>query len=171
MAIEKPNVEELFGFLTDKCCLEPQHAFNIIYYLQEDMHLIPDSWELCANCKRIFDSYSEGFYFGDDENYGMHGWVINPEFLNTHICGNCEYFVMNEYEPADQQLFEYQLMRSEKFYVGFEFKTISFEYIYGEWQHWCFNEERYINTEEEVSLPIVDLTFEEAMEIIKNDNL
>jgi hypothetical protein len=40
--------------------LSERQAFQIIYYLQETMHIIPDNFERCITCGCIFDSDNEG---------------------------------------------------------------------------------------------------------------
>jgi hypothetical protein len=40
--------------------LSGQMAFRIIYYLQEVMRIIPDRFERCKTCGRIYDTWSEG---------------------------------------------------------------------------------------------------------------
>lgn len=35
-------------------------AFRIIYYLQEELHLIDNFIERCCSCNRLYDSQSEG---------------------------------------------------------------------------------------------------------------
>ena len=40
--------------------LSEQMAFSIIYYLQEVMHIIPDKYERCVTCGRLYDSENEG---------------------------------------------------------------------------------------------------------------
>lgn len=40
--------------------LSPDDAFHVIYYLQEDLHVLSDSIEMCMSCKELFDMDSEG---------------------------------------------------------------------------------------------------------------
>jgi hypothetical protein len=40
--------------------LSGQMAFRIIYYLQEIMEVIPDKFERCVSCGRIYNSEEEG---------------------------------------------------------------------------------------------------------------
>ena len=37
-----------------------EQSFSVIYVLQEAFRLIPDAFELCGVCGRIFDTNSEG---------------------------------------------------------------------------------------------------------------
>lgn len=47
--------------------LNSKKAFNVIWYLQEHLRVLPDHYEQCDNCDSLFDDYSEGFYH-DYEN-------------------------------------------------------------------------------------------------------
>lgn len=68
------DVKALFTFLQGKVpdCLilehpprlSPEEAFSVIYYLQEIMHLLPDTYERCKVCGILFDSDYDG---GSDE--------------------------------------------------------------------------------------------------------
>lgn len=73
MAKENISIEEvndLYDFLQGEVpeCLimkRPPHlseqmAFRIIYYLQEVMHILPDNYERCVTCGRLYDSFNEG---------------------------------------------------------------------------------------------------------------
>ena len=40
--------------------LSPRRAFNVIYVLQEHLHLLPDHYELCCQCHQLYDSWREG---------------------------------------------------------------------------------------------------------------
>lgn len=40
--------------------LSPQQAFDVIYILQENLHLLPDHYELCCQCHQLYDSWREG---------------------------------------------------------------------------------------------------------------
>lgn len=69
-------VEELFDFLQGDCPknikikhmpkLSEKEAFAVIYYLQEQMQLIPDIYEMCDKCFRIYDSNYEGTVVADE---------------------------------------------------------------------------------------------------------
>jgi len=61
-------------------------AFTIIWYLQEHLRIIPDNFEMCDRCLRIYDSWGEGIYLEGRKR-------IN------HVCGNC---ITN----ADDKLFD-----------------------------------------------------------------
>lgn len=55
--------------------LTPQQAFAVIYVLQEHFHFIPDCFEMCCHCYRIFDTEREGRY---------------SESSGKNWCGDCE---------------------------------------------------------------------------------
>jgi hypothetical protein len=40
--------------------MSKQRAFKIIYYLQEVLGVLPDDFEMCKTCGRIYDSANEG---------------------------------------------------------------------------------------------------------------
>lgn len=61
--------------------LTARKAFAIIYVLQEHFHAIPDSFEMCSHCTRIYDSEREGHY---------------SEQHPHHWCGNCEHLAPTE---------------------------------------------------------------------------
>ncbi len=42
--------------------LSNKKAFSIIYYLQEHLPVFPDHIELCSNCGKLYDSYSQGHH-------------------------------------------------------------------------------------------------------------
>ena len=64
------DVEKLYKYLqgevpenlTIKCPvkLSSRKAFQVIYYLQEIMLILPDSYERCITCGDLFDSDNEG---------------------------------------------------------------------------------------------------------------
>lgn len=54
--------------------LTPEQAFSVIYYLQEEMHVIPDTYEMCDECHRIYDTDEEG-----------------EVIKNKHFCDSCKY--------------------------------------------------------------------------------
>lgn len=54
--------------------LSSKQAFAIIWFLQEKLHLLPDTIERCCSCKELFDSAESGWYV---------------ERLYRHYCDNC----------------------------------------------------------------------------------
>lgn len=65
------QLQEFFRFLMkneqpDEWCMTPhpemdeRQAFGIIYFLQERLHIIPDNFELCADCLELFDDHHGG---------------------------------------------------------------------------------------------------------------
>ena len=66
-------VDELYQFLQGvevehgiKCKdmphLSPSEAFSVIYFLQEQLEVLPDWAEQCENCETLLDAESEGHY-------------------------------------------------------------------------------------------------------------
>ncbi|MBR1742835.1 MAG: hypothetical protein IJ733_13395 [Lachnospiraceae bacterium] len=49
--------------------LAQDQAFAVIYYLQEHLGLIPDIYEKCGCCGRLYDSGEEGMYSLEKEIY------------------------------------------------------------------------------------------------------
>ena len=54
--------------------LSKQKAFTIIWYLQEHFSVFPDTIEQCSQCGELYDSESEGIYWGTK---------------GKHYCGGC----------------------------------------------------------------------------------
>lgn len=53
--------EDVKGFtFRDKPELTPEQAFAVIYYLQEKLGVIPETYEMCDHCHELYDSDSEG---------------------------------------------------------------------------------------------------------------
>jgi hypothetical protein len=69
--IADEDVESFFNKLTDDLGVNAETTFALIYNLQEGFcrdgkhqedRLIPDHYELCENCKSLFDTDSSGVY-------------------------------------------------------------------------------------------------------------
>lgn len=56
--------------------LKPKVAFDVIWFLQEVMHCLPDHIEQCEGCGCLFDSDSEGYHL--DDQYGLKDDDGNP---------------------------------------------------------------------------------------------
>lgn len=90
----KDAINELYLFLQGKklpagmVCktpkLSPNIAFNVIWFLQEHLHILPDTIEQCNCCKELFDSDSEGEYGGDDFDVDR-----KKKYHGKHFCDNC----------------------------------------------------------------------------------
>ena len=46
----------------NKLNLTPEQAFHIIYYLQEKHLIIPDVYEKCNECQKLYNSEKEGHH-------------------------------------------------------------------------------------------------------------
>lgn len=46
--------------------LTAEEAFSVIYYLQEELCILPDCYEQCRECKCLYDSYEEGVSICED---------------------------------------------------------------------------------------------------------
>jgi hypothetical protein len=63
--IELSDIElanKVYYYLRDDLNLGKKKAFQIIYYLQEYLPVIPDQIEQCCKCGELYDSYSQGHY-------------------------------------------------------------------------------------------------------------
>jgi hypothetical protein len=65
--------------------LTPKKAFQVIWFLQEHLRLIPDTYEQCWNCKGLFDTNCSGIYW---------------ETKERHYCDGCEYLVPYNYDKG-----------------------------------------------------------------------
>jgi hypothetical protein len=65
-------------------------AFSIIWFLQEHLGVIPDNFEKCSVCNRIYDSYSEGYDTCDPDGIELEeedcyqAWGVTREILNKN---------------------------------------------------------------------------------------
>lgn len=101
MEVTQDEVEELYRFLQGETPkgfyfnetpnLSEEAAFSVIYYLQEKMHLIPDNFERCSKCGKIFDS--------DEED-------ISSPYTDKIICDSCFSYddVDNDFDDYDDEL-------------------------------------------------------------------
>lgn len=63
--------------------MTPKQAFSIIYFLQENLYIFPDTIEKCSVCNKLYDTDSEGIY-----------WESKGKFY----CGSCVYLVPENYD-------------------------------------------------------------------------
>ena len=72
--------------------LTPIQAWFVIYVLQEHFEILPEKFELCDECGRIFDSDIEGIHTDDkamfEEGEIAYGLPITD--CGKHLCGYCE---------------------------------------------------------------------------------
>jgi hypothetical protein len=73
--------------------LSPELAFNIIWFLQEHMGIIPDNFEKCSVCNSLYDANSDGIYSGDNSEemneLNEAGYNFSKEDISKHFCGSC----------------------------------------------------------------------------------
>lgn len=67
--MEVEEVQNLHEFLQKDMNRTAEESFEIIYYLQETMHIIPDKFEMCSECESICDTDCGGYY---SEKKGEH---------------------------------------------------------------------------------------------------
>jgi len=73
--------------------LSEEVAFNVIWFLQEHMGVLPCNYERCSVCGSLYDTMEEGIYSGDDE-YEMEAYIeagynFSKDDLKKHFCGSC----------------------------------------------------------------------------------
>lgn len=97
------QVQEFHNWLQGKSCpddiefahllkLTPEEAFCVIYYLQEEFGILPDNYEMCQECKGIYDSYNEGAYINEESTVIKDGEEIDgnfPEEVYGSYCDSC----------------------------------------------------------------------------------
>jgi len=71
------EVAEFYDWLQGESCPENLHfehklnltgeeAFDVIYFLQEQMRIIPHNYERCRECGRLFDTYKDGINISEE---------------------------------------------------------------------------------------------------------
>lgn len=91
------EAQELVDFLQGTCPkdmtiinmpnLSVRQAFSVLYYIQEKLELIPDTYELCDGCLELYDSDAEGDCIGDE-----------------HFCYSCLYDGIEKDKYKEYQL-------------------------------------------------------------------
>ncbi len=109
-----PKVKELYEFMRtgkspgETSGLQPMNltakqAFDIIWLLQEQLHILPDSFERCDGCDDLFDSDCEGYRL--DDQFELDGKTL-PEKYWGNYCENCvpdvELILAREGEPMSE---------------------------------------------------------------------
>ena len=52
-------------FLKEKPELTKKIAFNVIWYLQEHLRIVPDNYDFCTRCEELYDADWGGQHFDD----------------------------------------------------------------------------------------------------------
>lgn len=72
--------------------LSAGEAFSVIYYLQEELEIVPDSYEKCRECGELYDSYVEGTTINEDSAIDSEGneedGNFSKEMYGTY-CDSC----------------------------------------------------------------------------------
>ncbi len=73
------RIEEFYGFLQGNEVegitanpmphLTDKEAFSVIYFLQEQLEVLPDEIDQCLECHALIDTYSDGHYVEDVGHY------------------------------------------------------------------------------------------------------
>ena len=61
-------------------------AIDVIWFLQEVMHCLPDNIEQCKRCKGLFDAHSENYCL--DDQYELDGRTLPKKYWG-HWCNCC----------------------------------------------------------------------------------
>lgn len=97
------KVQEFYNWLQGESCpgdiefthspkLTPEEAFSVVYYLQEELGVLPDKYEMCRECKDIYDSENEGASINEEStvvNDGEESDGNFPEEVYGLYCDNC----------------------------------------------------------------------------------
>lgn len=90
-------INEFYGFLKGELPEEisttrgyepkmsEKKAYSIIWYLQEHLRILPANIERCNICGELYNSDSEGIYWGTK---------------GKHYCGGCDYLVPQNYDKG-----------------------------------------------------------------------
>lgn len=101
--ISQDKIESFFNWLQGKSFPNDMHfehklnlsaaeAFSVIYYLQEELVVLPDKYEMCGECKVIFDSENEGTNIEKDSTIIKDGEEISGNFAEEMYglyCDSC----------------------------------------------------------------------------------
>ncbi|RZM21769.1 MAG: hypothetical protein EOO88_31575 [Pedobacter sp.] len=77
---DKPLPEEAGIVNTSGINLSEEHAFKVIWFLQEHLRVIPDNIERCNNCGDLYDANNSGYYT-EEGHEGMHNFCDACEYL------------------------------------------------------------------------------------------
>ena len=70
--------------------LSAKKAFEVIWFLQEVIHVLPDHIEQCRVCKELFDAESEGYILSEEFNIiTRRDKKTLPEKYWGKYCDNC----------------------------------------------------------------------------------
>jgi hypothetical protein len=96
---------ELDGMtLAEQPKLSARAAFSVIYYLQEELGIIPDTYEACAVCGELYDADCDGHVVSEDT---IDGWYEEngislsaiKKHEGAHVCSEeCEYDLLIKQE-------------------------------------------------------------------------
>jgi len=76
--------------------LTAAQAASVLWYIQEQLHAIPDHWECCAICSGLFDAYAEG---GTHHELGACcDECLSDTVFCTSCCEHFKYGTFNEDE-------------------------------------------------------------------------
>ena len=76
--MEKEEIQKFHEYLTDNLGLSANQAFEVIYYLQSTLPLIPDNFEMCGECKNMYDA-DYGGCFSETEQKFYCSWCDNGD--------------------------------------------------------------------------------------------
>lgn len=83
----KIKTEDGSILLNESPKLSDNQAFNVIYYMQEFLNILPDKFEKCSRCGKIFDTENSGDHISEEDI------EKNEEFKKSdegkHYCETC----------------------------------------------------------------------------------
>lgn len=86
-------MSKFFNFLVKEQKLTPQQTFEVIYYLQEELEVLPDHYELCSACEALYDTQHGGMFLDQDlvdEIWCEDELLPLPEQMDKFYCENCK---------------------------------------------------------------------------------
>ena len=94
--ITEEQMNELFEFLQGKIMpegyyiphapkLKAKSAFAVIYFLQERLHILPDTFEICDGCGELYNSDREGVNI-DEEMETTEGKPMPKKYYGNWHC-------------------------------------------------------------------------------------
>jgi len=99
--ISLASIQELYDFLCGKIPegiripknktprLTDEKAFSVIWYLQERMGVLPDNFELCHQCKQIYNTMNGGIFVSNLSDAKEMGYNCTRKDKGHSFCSNC----------------------------------------------------------------------------------
>lgn len=62
-------------------------AFSVVWYMQEVLHILPDKFEMCSECKIVFNSEEQGRYTDETSYKEQEFYYDSIGFDKTEVDG------------------------------------------------------------------------------------